>query len=99
MDQATMDRKEFKENAKQTIDKIFDEIETLEAKKDDVKDQARREVEKTLGELKAKKSELTEKYKAIEAATDEKWSEAKTSFSASAESFKEGLKKMASLVN
>lgn len=99
MDQVTMNKKEFKENAKQTIDKIFAEIETLENKKDQFKYQTRQEVEKAIADLKAKKSELTERYKAIETATDEKWNEAKDSFSKSAGSFKEGLEKMASMVN
>jgi SMC interacting uncharacterized protein involved in chromosome segregation len=100
MDQvSTMSKKEFKENAKQTIDKIFSEIEVLENKKDQLTDQAKQEAEKMLSNLKTKKSELTEKYKAIETATDEKWSEAKDSFTQSAGSFKEGLKKMASMIN
>ncbi|HNS11090.1 MAG TPA: hypothetical protein PKM97_00645 [Bacteroidia bacterium] len=94
-----MDTNTFKENAKKTIDKIFMQIDELEAKKDLAKAKAKVEYTELINNLKSKKFELQEKYKNLEKSSEEKWDSASKDFSKSAEFFKEGISKVASMLS
>ena len=92
-----MDRENFKNKAKQSIDEIFAKIDELEAKKDKAFEGAKIEYEVKITELKAKKEELTAKYNKLMDSSDENWEEVKNAFSSASESFKEGFSKIGSL--
>jgi hypothetical protein len=92
-----MDRENFKNKAKQSIDEIFAKIDELEAKKDKALEGAKVEFEEKINELKAKKDELTAKYNMLMDSSDENWEEVKSAFSSASESFKEGFSKIGSL--
>ena len=92
-----MDRENFKNKAKESIDDIFTKIDELEAKKDLAIGKAKAEYEEKLVELKSKKDELVAKYDSLLAASEENWEEVKGAFSSATESFKEGFLKIASL--
>lgn len=94
-----MDRAAVKERARQSIDTVFDEIKKLEAKKDNISTEAAVRVNRELETLKSKKGELEEKYKALETVSEEKWSQAKEDFSASMDSFKNGVSKLTQILN
>ena len=83
-----MKRDEFKANAKKSIDEIFAKIEELEAKKDEVKGEAKTRYKEKLDELKRKKDELEAKYKNIEEVSEAKWEEAKNAFYSAYNRFK-----------
>jgi hypothetical protein len=92
-----MERTVIKEKAKQTIDEIFLKLDELEAKKDQVLQDAKEEYQEVLAELKKKREALEFKYHEMLHATEENWEEVKTTFTASAESFKEGFTILGSL--
>ncbi|MDA3892372.1 MAG: hypothetical protein PF517_11975 [Salinivirgaceae bacterium] len=92
-----MNKENFKNKAKKSIDDIFAKIDALEAKNDKVKGDAKAEYEENLSNLKAKKKELQAKYDGLDSASDEKWEEVKSTFSSATDSFKEGFSKIATL--
>jgi hypothetical protein len=94
-----MNKEEFKNNAKKSIDDIFAKIDELEAKKDKAVSAAKIEFEEKIAELKLKKAELESKYSKLLNATEENWEEVKTAFASASVSFKEGFSKLASLFN
>lgn len=53
-----MERDKFKDDAKKMIDELFNKIDTLERKKDNVKDSAKEQYVKQIADLKEKKNEL-----------------------------------------
>jgi len=93
-----MDKETFKQNAKKSIDEIFDAIERIQEKASIVEGEAKVRFEQTLVELQAKKKELQTKYDKLDNASEEKWEEVKNAFSSASESFKEGFKKITSLI-
>lgn len=92
-----MERKAFKESAKNEIDKIFTKIEELEAKKDHAKSETKEKYNKRIAELKIKKEELQSKYNKLADTTEDNWEEAKKSFSDSLDNLKHGFKELFSL--
>jgi cytochrome c556 len=93
-----MNKEMFKQNAKHSIDEIFDAIDRLQDRANIVEGEARIKLNETIVELKAKKQELQAKYDKLDLASDEKWEEVKTAFSSASDSFKEGFKKITSLI-
>jgi cell division protein FtsB len=89
-----MEREEFKQKAKQSIDDIFARIEKLEAKMDQAKADAKVKYKDEIDELKAKKADLQAKYEKLEDAVEDKWEEVKKAFIESAPSFKKGLSRL-----
>jgi len=92
-----MDRTEFKNKAKASIDDIFAKIDEMEAKKNSISEDLKHEYEETLFSLRLKKAELQLKYDEMLNAKEEKWEEVKTVFSSASESFKEGFSRLATL--
>lgn len=93
----TMDKIEFKRKANQTIDEIFSQIQDLEKKSKNLSDSAKQKYEEKIVELKDKKAELKKKYKDLENTANPEWTEAKSAFLKSADSFKEGIKSLGTI--
>lgn len=93
-----MDRAAVKERARQSIDTVFDAIKKLESKKENISTEAAVKVNREIEALKGKKRELEERYKALETVSKEKWGQAKEDFTASLESFKKGVDKLAQIL-
>jgi DNA-directed RNA polymerase alpha subunit len=89
-----MNRNEFKEKAKKSIDNLFIKIDELERKKDQARDDAKGKYEKVIFELKSKRNELEARLQAASVASDEKWEEFKETFEDSMSSFREGFDKL-----
>jgi hypothetical protein len=92
-----MEREEFKQKAKQSIDDLFTRIEQLEAKMDKAKDDAKVKYKDEIEELKLKKADLQAKYEKLENAVEDKWEEVKNAFIESAPSFKQGFSRIGQL--
>ena len=80
-----MDRETFKQNAKNSIDGIFDAIERIQERANVVQGEAKVRFEQNLIDLKAKQKELKAKYNKLENASDEKWDEVKNAFSSASD--------------
>jgi hypothetical protein len=93
-----MDKETFKQNAKNGIDEIFDAIERVQERANVVGEEARIRFNETLVELREKKKDIQAKYDELEDSSDEKWEEVKGAFSSAFDSFKEGLKKITSII-
>ena len=93
-----MNKEDFKNKAKISIDDIFAKIDALEEKKDKVKGDAKATYEEKLNNLKTMKKELQAEYDLLINASDDKWEEVKSTFSSATDSFKEGFLKIASLI-
>jgi len=89
--------KEFKQKAKQSIDDIFIKIDEFEAKKNIVKEEVKLKYNERIAELKSKKFDLQQKYACLTESADEKWEETKIVFASAIDSFKDGLKEIATL--
>ncbi len=94
-----MNKSEFKENAKQSVDTIFAKIDELEQKKNQTKSELKDEYSSYISKLKAEKNDLKSQYESLLKTSDEKWDEAKASFEKSSESFKDGIQKVTSMLN
>ena len=92
-----MERNKYKENAKNEIDKIFAKIDELEAKKDMVSAETKEKVNHKIAELKSQRDVIKSKYNELIDTTEESWEKAKSSFSESADSFKNGLSELTHL--
>ena len=93
-----MDKETFKQNAKNSIDEIFDAIERIQEKANKIEGEAKDSFEKNLIELKALKKDVQAKYDKLEYSSEEKWEEVKNAFSSASESFKDGIKKIKSII-
>ena len=93
-----MDKETFKQNAKKSIDEIFDAIDRVQERANTVEGEAKVRFEQNLIELKAKKKDLQAKYDKLGNTSEEKWEEVKNAFSSASDSFKEGFKKITSLI-
>jgi predicted nuclease with TOPRIM domain len=93
-----MDKETFKQNAKNGIDEIFDAIERVQERANVVGVEAKARFNETLFELREKKKDVQAKYDELESTSDEKWEEVKGAFSSAFDSFKEGLKKITSII-
>ena len=93
-----MDKETFKKNAKNGIDEIFDAIERVQERANIVGEEAKVRFNETLVELREKKKDVQAKYDELESSSDEKWEEVKGAFSSAFDSFKEGLKKITSII-
>lgn len=89
-----MERDKFKDDAKKMIDELFNKIDTLEMKKDIVKDSAKEQYVKQIADLKEKKNELQKSYQNLLETTEGNWDEAKKSFTQSTTHFKKGLQEL-----
>jgi len=93
-----MDKETFKQNAKNGIDEIFDAIERVQERANIVGEEAKARFNETLVELREKKKDVQAKYDELKSTSDEKWEEVKGTFSSAFDSFKEGLKKITSII-
>ena len=93
-----MDKETFKQNAKNGIDEIFDAIERVQERATVVGEEAKVRFNETLVELREKKKDVQAKYDELESSSDEKWEEVKGAFSSAFDSFKDGLKKITSII-
>ena len=93
-----MDKETFRQNAKSTLDEIFDAIERIQEKANKIEGEAKDSFEKNLIELKALKKDVQAKYDKLEYSSEEKWEEVKNAFSSASDSFKEGFKKITSVI-
>jgi hypothetical protein len=93
-----MDKETFKQNAKNGIDEIFDAIERVQERATVVGEEAKVRFNETLVELRQKKKDVQAKYDELESSSDEKWEEVKGAFSSAFDSFKDGLKKITSII-
>ena len=86
-----MEKEEFKQKAKQSIDDIFIRIEKLEAKMDKAKADTKEKYKAEIDELKRVGADLQAKYDKLETAVGDKWEEIKSAFIESAPSFRQGF--------
>jgi chromosome segregation ATPase len=89
-----MEKEEFKQKAKQTIDDIFAKIDELQIKMDKAKAETKVKYKNEIEELKKKKAELQTRYDKLEDVVEDKWEDVKKAFSESAGSFKEGFSRL-----
>jgi len=94
-----MEREEFKEKAKKSIDDLFVRIEKLEAKMNQVKADAKVEYKEEIDALRQKKEEMQGLLDKVENAVEDKWEEVKAAFNESAPSFKEGFSRLGKIFN
>ena len=94
-----MNRQEFKEKAKKTLDNVFAKIEKIENKSQNVSEKVKSEFNEEIAELKMEKARLEKKFHDLENSSEEQWEKSKAVFNESANSFKEGFEKLGKLIN
>jgi len=92
-----MDKKEFKKKANKSIDEIFDKVEKLKQKKDQLSGSMKEKYEMKIDALNKKKAELMKKYEAIKSSSDNNWERAKMEFSESFSHYKAGFTELSKL--
>ena len=75
-----MNREEYKKEAKSTIDEVFNQINELEAKKENAKEEVKASYNEKLAELKAKRDEMQTKYEDLLTSSEDKWEEVRDIF-------------------
>lgn len=86
-----MNREELKAKAHAAVDKMFTQLDELDAKKDQLSEKAKAEYAEKREALAKKKVELQAKYKDLEDASGESLDDLKVALDKSAESFKEAF--------
>ncbi|MBK8192246.1 MAG: hypothetical protein IPK76_03125 [Lewinellaceae bacterium] len=94
-----MNKEAFKSEAKATIDTLFRKIDTLEHKKDNIREDLRASIESQLAELRKQQHELHERYDQLAAAGAGSWEEVKTAFSKSAGHFRKAVSNISEQFN
>ncbi len=92
-----MERNEYRENVKKSIDDIFDQIEVLKTKADNASEKVKQEYNQKIKELESLRDQMENKLDELTNAADSKWDDVKETVNSSLESFKEGFKKLGSL--
>ncbi len=92
-----MEKQEFKEKAKKSIDDLFAKIEILEQKKEKASAETKARYNKIIADVKILQKDLQAKYKAFENSSSEDWEEKKKVLNSSLESFKEGFSRLSAI--
>jgi len=92
-----MNKTEFKIKANKSIDEIFDKVEMLKQKKDQLSGSMKEKYEMKIDALNKKKAELIKKYEAIKNSSDSNWEKAKKEFSDSLTHYKAGFTELSKL--
>ena len=92
-----MDKETFRQNAKKSIDGIYDELHRLQEKAKKAEGATKAMYEEKVAILKSKMKDLQPKYDALGNATEETWESVKKTFSSALVSIKEGLNKITSV--
>lgn len=92
-----MERNEYRENVKKTIDETFDQIEALKVKADNASEMVRQEYQEKIKELELLRNQMEAKLDELANTADSKWKEMKEILDSSLQSFKEGFKKLGKL--
>ena len=88
------DHKAYREKVKHQIDEIFDALDEMKTKKNEVKEGYTQEYEKRIKELEQKKADLKARYQKLEQASEDKWNEVNRAFRESSEDFRKGFNKL-----
>ncbi len=86
-----MNRDELKGKAHKAVNKLFNQLDELDAKKDELSGKAKAEYAEKREALAKKKVELQAKYKELEGASGESLDDLKIALDKSVESFKEAF--------
>ena len=86
-----MERKAFKEKAKQQLNEISKEIDSLKLKMKTASESLKLNYQKAVADFEAKKGVLETKYEEFTEIADDKWDEAKASFSKLSNKLKEEI--------
>lgn len=92
-----MNRIDFKIKANKNIDEIYNEIENLKKKKDQLSSSLKQKYDSSIEALNKRKEDLKKKYEAIQNAPDSNWEKAKNEFTESFNHYKEGFKELSKL--
>src|SRR6056297_3002335 len=92
-----MEKEKFKQDAKKTVDDIFNKIEELEQKRNHVSDKMKAKYDEQIAALKVKYADMEKDYQELERASGQAWNDAKRKFSESADYFKAGLTTIAQI--
>ncbi len=93
-----MEKEKYRVKAKETVDSIFNQIEELENKRQDVSQSMKAQYDEQIAALKAKYADLENQYKELELSSGQAWQDTKEKFSESADYFKAGLAKIAEIL-
>lgn len=89
-----MNRIDYKTKANKNIDEIFDKVENLKQKKEELSSSLKQKYDANIEVLNKRKAELMSKYEAIKNAPDSNWEKAKQEFSESLTHYKEGFNEL-----
>lgn len=92
-----MNRIDFKIKANKSIDEIYNEIENLKKKKDELSSSLKQKYDSSIEALNNRKEDLRKKVDAIQNAPDSSWENAKKEFTESFNHYKEGFKELSNL--
>lgn len=93
-----MEKEKYRVKAKETVDSIFNQIEELEDKRQDVSQSMKAQYDEQIAALKAKYADLENQYKELELSSGQAWQDTREKFSESADYFKAGLAKIAEIL-
>lgn len=91
-----MNKQEFKAKANQTIDEISAKINELKADKESAQENIKKQLEENIRSLEVKESELKDRLKDLENASESQWEDAKKTFSTIREKYNKTLSEIES---
>lgn len=86
-----MNRQEFKEKAKNSIDELSGQMDQLERKALEVKGEAKAKVQEKIKGLRQQKEKLVGQFKQLEQSTEDNWEKLQNAFTDSVRAFKKAL--------
>lgn len=92
-----MDKLNFKIKTIETIDSIFDQVEKMEQKKDQLNENMKQKYDDQNKALNERRNGLKKKLDEIENSSEKNWEEAKEALSASLKHYKAGFEELGKL--
>ncbi len=93
-----MEKEDIRDRMKKSIDELFEAINRLDARKDELKDKSKAKFEEILAEIKDWELKMESKHRQAQDGGDKSWEEAKQAFGKSAHAFREAVENLASFL-
>lgn len=93
-----MDKEQFRDRIKKSIDELFEVFDELDARKDELKEKSRARYNEIINEMKDWESKFESKQRQAKEGGDPHWEEAKQAFARSAGAFRDAMENLASFL-
>lgn len=93
-----MEKEQFRERIKKSIDELFEAFDELDARKDELREKSKAKYNEIMNEIKDWETTFESKRRQAKDGNDPRWEEAKQAFGRSARAFRDAMENLASFL-